>query len=94
MNSATARRVAENYIWFTLMQDTDETSTPQERIMNMNTTRLEDKLNAMVLVTVVAIVVSIGSAVVSVGVDASAPATAQVMATPQTVASLAAVAVR
>ncbi len=45
--------------------------------MNMKRTRLDDKFSLMALATIVAIVISIGSAMVSVEFDASAPAVAQ-----------------
>jgi len=54
--------------------------------MNRNSTRLDDKLNLMALSTIVAMVMSIGSAMVSVEIDTDASATAQTHAAAQTAA--------
>ena len=65
--------------------------------MNMKSPRLDDKFNVVALATIVAMVLSIGSALVSVEIDTGDSATAQ--ATPvqtttpaQTVASITVVA--
>jgi hypothetical protein len=48
----------------------------QERPMNINTTRLDDKLNSAVLAVIVAVVASIGSSFVSVEFDTDASVSA------------------
>jgi hypothetical protein len=48
----------------------------QERPMNINTTRLDDKLNTAVLAVIVAVVASIGSSFVNVEFDTDASVSA------------------
>ena len=55
--------------------------------MNMNSTRLDDKLNGVALVTILAIVVSIICAGLSILADSSASATAQAQTHSKIVAS-------
>ena len=64
--------------------------------MNMNKSRLDDRFNGAAFAFILAIVLSIGSAMVSLEVDtyASEPATAQTMAPVEAVAAAAVVAVR
>ena len=64
--------------------------------MNMNKTRLDDRFNGAAFAFIIAIVLSIGSAMVSLEVDsnASEPAAAQAMAPVQAVATTAIVAAR
>jgi hypothetical protein len=64
--------------------------------MNMKSTRLDDKLNVIALGTIVAIVLSIGSALVSVEIDTTTAATAttQTQTTAQAVATTGVVAAR
>jgi hypothetical protein len=64
--------------------------------MNMNKTRLDDRFNGAAFAVVVAIVLSIGSAMLSLEVDTYAPepATAQAMAPVQAVAAASVVVVR
>ena len=62
--------------------------------MNMNKNRLDDKLNGAAFAVIVAIVLSIGSAMVSLEVDANAPDTARAAAPSQVVAVSSAVAAR
>ncbi|MEP6873148.1 MAG: hypothetical protein ABI887_02205 [Burkholderiales bacterium] len=61
--------------------------------MTMNKTRLDDRLNGAAFAVVVAIVLSIGSAMVSLEVDTYAPATAQAAAPAHTAAPAQVVAV-
>jgi len=66
--------------------------------MNMKSPRLDDKFNVVALATIVAMVLSIGSALVSVEIDTGDSATAQTptavqqTAAAQTVASITVVA--
>ena len=62
--------------------------------MNMNSTRLDDKLNGMALVTILAIVVSIVCAGLSILADSSASATAQAQPPSKIVASTSVTVVR
>ena len=61
--------------------------------MNMHKTRLEDRLNGAAFAVIVAIVLSIGSAMVSLEVDTYAPTTAQADALAHTAAPAQVVAV-
>ena len=62
--------------------------------MNRNTTRLDDKLNLVALATIVAMVLSIGSALVSVEIDTNASSTAQATAAVPAIASITVAAAR
>ena len=62
--------------------------------MNRNTTRIDDKFNVVALATIVAMVLSIGSAMVSFEIDTDASATAQTTASASAVASTVMVAAR
>ena len=62
--------------------------------MNMNKPRIEDRLNGAAFAVITAIVLSIGSAMISLEVDADAPATAQAAAPAQVVAITSTAAVR
>jgi len=62
--------------------------------MNRNTTRLDDKLNLVALATIVAMVLSIGSALVSVEIDTDASSTAQATAAVPAIASITVAAAR
>ena len=62
--------------------------------MNMNKPRIEDRLNGAAFAVITAIVLSIGSAMISLEVDAGAPATAQAAAPAQVVAITSTAAVR
>lgn len=62
--------------------------------MNMNKPRVEDRLNGAAFAVVIAIVLSIGSAMISLDGDTGASATAQAAAPAQVVAVTSAAAVR
>ena len=62
--------------------------------MNMNKPRIDDRLNGAAFAVVIAIVLSIGSAMISLEVDTDAPAGAQTAAPSQVVAVSSAVAAR
>ena len=62
--------------------------------MNMNKPRIDDRFNGAAFAVIVAIVLSIGSAMISLEVDTDAPARAQTAAPSQVVAVSSAVAVR
>jgi len=62
--------------------------------MNRNTTRLDDKLNLVALATIVAMVLSIGSALVSVEIDTDASSTAQATVAVPAIASITVAAAR
>ena len=55
--------------------------------MNMNSSRLDDQLNGMALATILAIVVSVICAGVSIMADSAASATAQAQSPAKIVAS-------
>jgi hypothetical protein len=60
----------------------------QERPMNINTTRLDDKLNSAVLAVIIAVVASIGSSFVSVEFDTDASVSAPAPAPASDTSSL------
>jgi hypothetical protein len=62
-------------------------STDPEYAMNMNSPRLNDKVNGVALATILAIVVSIMCACVSIMVDSGAYATAQAKSPSKIVAT-------